>query len=424
MSTVQTRRRGFAAVLKPALALVAACLWLSTLPVQSQSPAPDTAPGAAPNAATPTPTATPILPPSPPTLQAPAEGSVTTGAANAPLGMPTFAWQLPPGANFSHLQVSNTPGFSVLLLDIDTEATNYTPTNVWPDGPYYWRVKAATGSSAKRVWGDYSAVQSFVKSWSSQGAIKPALVQPPAHATRSSFGAGDFAWSPVAGAGGYLFEIAGDPQFAAVVYKAETLKPQHTPSVRLPSGQYYWRVTPFAYNTPSDPRVYGAPSDPGVFTFDWTAAPIQLGPVDDTVTPFVPRFQWQAVEGAQSYHLQVSTDSDFNPTTTYSTANTDFTPPTNLSNDKEYFWRIKAKDQNGNETQWSAVWSFRIEWNLAPKLLTPANNQIGLSYPFFSWEPVPGAEQYQIQIDDSYQFNGTLLADEKLYNVTTYAHGD
>jgi hypothetical protein len=338
--------------------------------------------------------------------------------------MPTFAWQLPPGANFSHIQVSNTPGFSVLLIDIDTEATNYTPTNVWPDSAYYWRVKAATGSSTKRVWGEYSAVHAFTKSWSNNGEIKPALIQPSEGAVRAGFGAGDFAWSPVAGAAGYLFEIAADSQFATVSYKAETLKAQHTPSIRLPSGQFYWRATPFAYAGPSDPRVYGAPSDTGIFTFDWTAAPVQLGPVDDTVTPFVPRFQWQAVAGALSYQIQVSTDSDFNPTTTYNTSNTDFTPTENLSNDKEYFWRVKAKDQNNNETQWSNVWSFRIQWNLAPKLLTPADNQTQLSYPFFSWEPVPGAEQYQIQIDDSNDFNGTLLADERLYNVTTYAHGD
>ncbi len=68
--------------------------------------------------------------------------------------------------------------------------------------------------------------------------------------------------------------------------------------------------------------------------------------------------------------------------------------------------------------------SFRTQWNFAPKLLTPANNQIQLSYPLFSWEPVPGAQQYQIQIDDTNQFAGILLADEKLYNVTTYAHPD
>jgi hypothetical protein len=410
------RHGGIASVFALALAVFAAGFWLGAPPAHGQAQDPY----AAPAAASPTPTATPIVPPSPPTLTLPAEGELTTGATNPPLGMPTFAWSLPAGANLSHLQVSNTAGFSVLLIDTDTEATSYTPTSVWPDGAYYWRVKAATGNSTKRIWGDYSAVHGFIKNWSSNGEIKPTLLAPPANAVRTTFAVGDFAWTPVAGAAGYLFEIATDAQFAATPYKAETLKAQHTPSVRLPSGPYYWRVTPFAYAGPSDARVYGAPSEAGVFTFNWTAPPALLGPDNGAVTPFTPRFQWQAVEGAQSYQLQVGTDSDFNPTTTYNTANTDFTPTGNLSNDKEYFWRVKAKDQNNNETNWSDVRSFRIQWHFAPKLLTPDNGQTGLSYPFFSWEPVPGAEQYQIQIDDSYQFEGTLIADEKVFNVTNY----
>lgn len=101
---------------------------------------------------------------------------------------------------------------------------------------------------------------------------------------------------------------------------------------------------------------------------------MQVTPENSIATPFVPRFQWQAVEGAKSFQLQVSTDSNFNPTDTdvYNTANTDFTPNANLSNDTDYFWRVKAIDQNGNETGWSAVRWFRTQWNFAPKSAHPA----------------------------------------------------
>ena len=109
----------------------------------------------------------------------------------------------------------------------------------------------------------------------------------------------------------------------------------------------------------------------------------------------------------------------------YKTSNTEFTPPSNLPNDKEYFWRVKATDQNGNET----VVEHRP---LLPRSVGPgpqaadARPTTRSSSPTrcFSWEPVPGAEQYQIQIDDTNQFAGILLADEKIYNVTTYAHPD
>ena len=425
MDTSLHQHRSLAAVLGLSLALLAAVVLVAVimataLPAQAQS--------IVPAALTPTPTATPIIPPEPPTIIAPADGDVTTGADYAPLGMATFTWSPPSGATLSHIQVSNTSGLSVLLVDEDTEATSYTPIAVWPDGGYYWRVKVAVGASGKRVWSEYTALQSFTKDWSNSGQIRPTLLQPPNGEKRSSFVPGDFAWMPVPGAAGYLLEIADDDLFAAVIYKAETLKAQHTPSVRLASrldpNFYHWRVTPFAYTSNLASRVYGAPSLVGRFQIDWMSAPQQLGPADNIDTPFVPRFQWQAVEGAKTYQLQVGTDSDFNPTTTYNTSNTDFTPNLNLSNDKDYYWHVKAADQNGNETQWSTVRSFHTKWNFAPKLLTPANNQIQLSYPLFSWEPVPGAEQYQVQIDDTNQFAGILLADEKLYNVTTYAHPD
>ena len=408
------QHRGAASVLGLLLVVIAIFVLISIAPVQGQSAGPAALP-------TPTPTATPLIPPDPPTGLTPADGDVTTGTNFPPLGMPTFGWTLPPGGTLSHIQISDSQGFSVLWVDEDTEATSYTPTAVWPNGSYYWRVKVATGTSSKRVWGEYTAVQTFNKDWSDGGQIRPTLIEPENGQGRSSFKPTDFTWTPVPGAAGYLFEIASDANFATVPYKAETLKARHTPTVRLGTRLYYWRVTPFSYTSNVATRTYGSPSDVWTFSIDWTAPPQQLAPANAIVTPFLPRFQWQAVEGAKNYQLQVGTDSSFNPTTTYNTSNTDFTPPTNLSNDKEYFWRVKASDQNGNETEWSTVRSFRTQWHFAPQLLTPRNNQIQVPYPFFSWKPVPGAEKYQIQIDDTNQFAGLLIADVTLFNVTTYA---
>jgi hypothetical protein len=406
------RHRRAAPALALWLAAVTAVLLIAALPAKGQSTASLTAPAA---------TATPLAPPDAPVLVAPAEGGLTTGANSAPLGMPTFVWSLPPTGTYSHIQVSNTPGFSTILVDEDTQGTSYTPVEVWPDGPYYWRVKAAVGVQGARIWGPYSEVAMFTKSWSHGGAIRPTPLQPPAGAVRAAFAAGDFTWGPIAGAAGYLFEIGADDQFGTVIYQAETVKPQHTPTVRLANNTYYWRVTPFAFTSPGKARVYAAPSLPQPFAISWSTPPQIIAPPRDLTTPFTPRFQWQAVEGAKVYQVEISTDIDFNPATAYATSNTDFTPTDNLSNDKDYFWRVKATDQNGNETPWSEVRRFRVQWDFVPKLLTPADNQTQLSYPFFSWEPVPGAQQYQLQIDKTKQFNGTLIADVKIYNATTYA---
>ena len=82
---------------------------------------------------------------------------------------------------------------------------------------------------------------------------------------------------------------------------------------------------------------------------------------------------------------------------------------------------VKAIDEQGNGTAWSEVRRFRTRWNFAPKLLTPANNQINVGYPYFSWKPVPGVESYQFQADDSYDFGGAPLANVYVPNATSYA---
>jgi hypothetical protein len=379
------------------------------------------------------PAAAQVALPPPPVLTAPADGSTTTPALYSPLGIPTFTWEKLATAGLYHIQVSNSPGFATLLVDTDTYATSYTPSGLsspaataWVDGPYYWRVKAAVRSSFTWAWGPYSEVQSFVKDWSDGGANRPVLVKPEPDAVRAAFLPGDFTWTPVPGAAGYIFEIASDELFNQVVYKVETMRWEHTPNVRLAaSPSYYWRVTPFTYGTFSSPRVTGQPSATGTFAFVWNTPPQLLAPATNVDLPFVPRFQWTAVEAAKEYQLQVSTDFDFGTLVlNVATRSTDYTPVKALANDQDYYWRVKAIDLKGNGTEWSEGRHFRAKWNFMPKLLTPANNQIQLSYPFFSWEPVSGVERYQVQIDESNSFAAPLIADVKLFNVTTYAQPD
>ncbi|MBK8047261.1 MAG: hypothetical protein IPK16_09155 [Anaerolineales bacterium] len=379
--------------------------------------------------AKPTPTATPTsAPPPAPTVLNPLQGGVTTGTNEPPLGMPTFAWSLPVIAPYYHIQVSNSPGFTVLKVDQDTRGMSYTPTDVWDDGTYYWRVKAGIGTGSNPVWGPYTAIQTFVKDWGDEGTIRPSLINPAADAVRSGFIHGDFQWSPVPGAAGYVFEIATDPLMNNRVYIAESIKAQHTPTVRLTNSNYYWRITPFAYSSSATTRVSGESSEVRRFTIDWSTAPQLLAPDNGLQARFTPRFQWTAVEAAESYVLEVSTDVNFNPANlaekkVFETHNTDFTPTDALANDKEWFWHVKAIDGAEGNTNWSEVRSFRMAWG-AIELLTPANNQIQLAYPFFSWKSVPGARSYQLQIDNSVDFAAPFIADVEIFNVTNYAQPD
>ena len=54
----------------------------------------------------------PGSPAAPPGLINPADGSITTGLSDPPLGLPTTRWQAVPGASKYHIQISSSAGFA------------------------------------------------------------------------------------------------------------------------------------------------------------------------------------------------------------------------------------------------------------------------------------------------------------------------
>lgn len=346
-----------------------------------------------------------------PLLLLPTDGAGTTGSTHPPYGMPTLEWEIVPEASRYQVEISTSAGFADPLVSVYTYATSYTTGEARADGVYYWRVRASINS----LWGPYSEVRSFNKSWSDNGALTPQLLSPEVNASRSAFTNSDFSWTPMPGAASYRFEIATDQALVNVIYSATTLAPRHTPTERLSANQYFWRVTPADAG-----GNFGQPSAVRSFAFTWSAAPTLLAPSPNEETPFVPTFSWTAVESAATYRLEISTQQDFGTASAYVTPNTEFTPEAAFSNDQDYYWRVKAVDYQNNSTAWSEVRGYRVRWNFQAKLLTPGNNQILLAYPYFSWTPIPGAERYEIQIDKSTSFSSPI-ADEQVYNVTSYA---
>lgn len=346
-----------------------------------------------------------------PILRAPATGAKTTGLNYPPLGVPKLEWEPVAAAQKYKLEISVSAGFATILMSMDTFGTTFTPLKSLADGEYFWRVRAYDGKNL----GPSSEVRSFTKDWSDSGALVVQLVSPPEGAQRSAFTNDDFIWAPMAGAAYYRFEISTDPSFSNVVYTAKSIKAQHTPLKRLASSQYYWRVTPV-----DNQDNFGAPSAVRTFSFGWNSAPQLLTPATDVDLAFVPDFAWTAVEAAIKYQLQVSTQPDFGRFNSYETTNTAYTPERALSNDQDYYWRVKAVDAADVSSPWSEVRRFRAKWNFQTELLAPVHNTINQSSPFFSWTPIPGAERYQVRLDFSTSFNRPLI-DQRFYNAPTAA---
>jgi alpha-amylase len=129
-------------------------------------------------------------------------------------------------------------------------------------------------------------------------------------------------------------------------------------------------------------RVYGPP-----------AAPILLSPMNGSEREASnPTLTWSAVSNAQSYRLQVATDSAFttiifNDSTLASTSK----QLTSLANNTKYYWRVISKNIAASSPP-STVWSFAVQqitrsyavdasWNMLSIPVLPDNRQKTALFP-------------------------------------------
>jgi len=160
----------------------------------------------------------------------------------------------------------------------------------------------------------------------------------------------------------YGLEISTDSSFVIPGFVYTDIDTNFfTATLALDETTYFWRAKAY---TASDTSEY---SDIYSFTVDTTSPgiPALLSPADSsTITDTMPEFSWSEVSplsdasnGAPVYYnLQVSSDSDFTPgpeLLEYSNIyNTSYDIPDALPDHQTYYWRVKAIDEAGNESDW------------------------------------------------------------------------
>ena len=202
-----------------------------------------------------------------------------------------------------HLQVANNVQFLNPKIDIDTQATAYTPVigKNLADGTWYWRV--ALVDSNGRL-GPYSPVQSFTKQY-----LPPTLVAAP-----GSSGAPVFTWTPIDGAAYYKLEYADNANYNNSTAVSTDLT-RYVPVKALPFSNYYWRVQIVDADGAAGPMDNGQFSYyvPAAFAYtpNQGVAPVTVQFTDKT-TGNLTAWQWSFGDGG------VSTER--NPSHLYSTA--------------------------------------------------------------------------------------------------------
>jgi hypothetical protein len=354
-----------------------------------------------------------------PTPIAPAQGAVSQF-------LPFFAWTPVSGADKYEFQISADVGMNSPVLgpgkdDFFTRNTRATLLQTVPNGTYYWRVRAADAAGAVSAW---TSPRSFTKNWT----LQPAL-QTPANGQSLSFPANPVVlrWSAIQGAAQYLVSVASDPALGSLVFRYQNQDDRNGPpnvaansaaiSNALAVGTYYWAVMPVDAE-----GNHGVPTPVASFGWVWpSATATQVTDLDSTNEVFDPKFSWNPVPGAVRYEVEVNPSVDFAAGSKVCCSGTTIATslsPTKVFKDDTYHWRVRAIDPDGNAGVWNVGPTFQKTFDNVPPVDFPAIKNLHMrdnvsdpgtdldpgtpgyqtNVPIVTWDPVPGASGYQVDV--------------------------
>jgi hypothetical protein len=349
----------------------------------------------------------------PPVAQTPGV-DVPALAPNLHTRRPTFTWDAVPGATGYTVEVSTATTFATKVVNATTSATSYTHTlDLAANTVYYWRVKA-NGTNGPSLYS--SPLRTFL---TGNPPPAPSLSAPASNALLTDY-TPTFDWSDTAPAGGYYeLQLATDSAFTiGVVNISNILTSTYTPLAEInPNTKYYWRVR--AYNSDTDASAWSASryfrsallppvaQTPGV---DFPALAPNLHTRRPTLT-------WDAVPGATTYTVEVSTAITFaTKVVNATTSATSYTHTLDLAANTIYYWRVKTNGTNGPSLYSSPLKTFSTgNPPSVPTLAAPAANALLTSTtPLLNWNNstvpagAPAFHEYEVQVASDSLFNSVV----------------
>lgn len=347
-----------------------------------------------------------------PVLSSPGDGA----ELQQPNELPALAWNPVAGANKYTIQISIDPNFTdpTLVKTYERASTTFVLTDLGVPSVYYWRVRGTLDNGVLTDWSDS-------RSYRILGLALPDPWLPEAPVMNDNANVFTYVrdavldWDPVPGASTYQLQVSTDQNFNTVletrigITGTSYARPQ-----TLNNDQYYWRVRPV---------------DASGNTLDWSSVPIwKFGrnwphqPVleypqhNSTVgDPFY--YQWTGVEHASHYQLEVSKYPTFEvPTdgvenmvcetthTTWTSLGSDVDEHCRPRPEGTYYWRVRAIDSSHSgdgpvsDTTLGVTPVHRFTYS--PDRVTLVSPQPGSTtqLPVLTWEPLPLAAKYRVQV--------------------------
>jgi hypothetical protein len=342
------------------------------------APADSTVPAPAPTS----PTVPTVAIPSAPTLTLPGANSTVAGNSIS------FQWNPSTGADKYELRVIKVSDGSTFRNQPVGNLTYSTQIGFPNDGTIYrWQVRAGNAGG----WSSWSAERTFTNG----GELGiPILTSPAVNA--NVFGSAiTFRWNAASGATKYVIQVLNKN---GTIFRSDTLgSATSTTFYGFPNdgSEYTWRVR--AGNVSTD----GTWSEQRAFyNGNLPDAPEMLTPTSGEITGGSSvRFNWEESTGANNYNLQVVRVRDNMIVKNPILGNSTSTLQTGFPDDgTAYMWRVRAGSSDG-WGEWSGYSQFTSGSLAMPTLTSPANNaNIAATSIRFEWNPVYGANRYQLKI--------------------------
>ena len=234
-------------------------------------------------------------------------------------------------------------------------------------------------------------------------------------------------WNASTGASNYNMQLATDTTFSTILYSDTTLTgTQYTIGTFAPLGTYWWRVRAknaigwsafspgwkFKIMGPATTPVLLTPANnavnqPVALSCFWRKAIDQTskpGPIHIISENYYP-------DAVSNYWFEIYPDTTGAPFVRDSTLTDTTRALTGLTNNTNYWWRVKAKNNVGWGT-FSTYFKFTtiVSPPLAPSNVYPANGSTGIiPTTLVDWSVVSGATSYKIQVSTDSTFATTQL---------------
>ncbi|MER3328166.1 MAG: hypothetical protein RIF34_01205, partial [Candidatus Kapaibacterium sp.] len=182
-----------------------------------------------------------------------------------------------------------------------------------------------------------------------------------------------------------------------------------------PITNYYWAAV-----------VEGSDGSQGQLSEIWrfrtvVAAPILTFPANNAVNqPDALTFTWLKVTEGVDYQIQVSRLADFAVIAQDNqTLGALQQPLSELENNANYYWRVRATDTNDVKGPWSEIWTFKTGQR-RPVHISPVNNSGGHQAPLLiDWSEVAGYK-YDLQVSFNPDFSGAFVVE--LSSISDHRH--